>query len=93
MFSLEKKTQGVFGRLVKVLALSLLFKGGDRYLSRVVCCVSFQLVLRDNDIVEVPKDIYKCQKLNTLYLQVNQINVLPPELCKAHIIVIEYINV
>ena len=41
-----------------------------------------QLVLRDNDIVEVPADIYKCQRLRTFHLQVNQINVLPPEISK-----------
>ena len=37
-------------------------------------------MLRDNDISEVPKTIYRCAKLKTLHLQVNQINVLPPEL-------------
>ena len=49
-----------------------------------------QLVLRDNDIVEVPREIYKCQKLKTLFLQVNQINILPPELCKYHYLFILY---
>ena len=39
-----------------------------------------QLVLRDNDITVVPKEIYGCTKLKTLHLQVNQLNVLPPEL-------------
>ena len=42
-----------------------------------------QLVLRDNDISEVPKTIYRCAKLKTLHLQVNQINVLPPELSEC----------
>ena len=44
-----------------------------------------QLVLRDNDIVEIPKEIYKCQKLKTLHLQVNQINVLPPEISETNV--------
>ena len=51
--------------------------------SNIIIMVNFgiiQLVLRDNDISEVPKTIYRCAKLKTLHLQVNQINVLPPEL-------------
>lgn len=42
-----------------------------------------QLVLRDNDIDTVPKGLYKCTRLRTLHLQVNQINVLPPEISKS----------
>lgn len=38
-----------------------------------------QLVLRDNAIVEVPKELGKCVKLKTLHLQGNQIMALPVE--------------
>ena len=39
-----------------------------------------QLVLRDNAIVEVPKELGKCIKLKTLHLQGNQIMAVPLEL-------------
>ena len=44
-----------------------------------------QLVLRDNDISEVPKELHACAKLVTLHLQSNQINVLPPELSELRL--------
>ncbi len=44
-----------------------------------------QLVLRDNDIQTIPKELYKCTRLVTLHLQVNQINVLPPEISKSQL--------
>ena len=39
-----------------------------------------QLVLRDNAIVEVPREVSKCLKLKTLHLQGNQIMALPLEI-------------
>ena len=39
-----------------------------------------QLVLRDNNITDVPAEVSKCSNLKTLHLQFNQINVVPPEL-------------
>ena len=39
-----------------------------------------QLVLRDNQIKEVPPEIAYCSNLQQFHLQVNQINVLPVEL-------------
>ena len=56
------------------------------YASMISSCwssVSFylwQLIIRDNDIVDVPTTIHACTKLKTLQLQGNQINILPPEL-------------
>ena len=41
---------------------------------------SLQLILRDNDIADVPSTLDACVKLKTLHLQGNQINVVPPEL-------------
>ena len=51
-----------------------------------------QLVLRDNDITVVPKEIYGCTKLKTLHLQVNQLNVLPPELSEHQCCLTRFVN-
>ena len=42
--------------------------------------INTQLVLRDNNITDVPAEVSKCSNLKTLHLQFNQINVVPPEL-------------
>ena len=47
-------------------------------------CPFFQLILRDNAIGEVPKDLFKCVKLKALHIQTNQINILPPDMSKSH---------
>lgn len=39
-----------------------------------------QLVLRDNDIVELPKEIGELARLRELHIQGNRLSVLPPEL-------------
>ena len=55
--------------------------------------LTIQLVLRDNDIETVPKGIYKCTRLKTLHLQVNQINVLPPEISKPRFINLHFVHI
>lgn len=46
----------------------------------VLIPIIVQLILRDNDIADVPATIHGCVKLSTLQLQGNQINVIPPEM-------------
>ena len=41
-----------------------------------------QLILRDNDIDSIPLSVDACEKLKTLHLQGNQINVVPPDFGK-----------
>jgi Leucine-rich repeat (LRR) protein len=37
-------------------------------------------VLRDNDLVELPKEIGELSRLRELHIQGNRLSVLPPEL-------------
>lgn len=39
-----------------------------------------QLVLRENDLVELPKEIGELTRLRELHIQGNRLTVLPPEL-------------
>ena len=39
-----------------------------------------QLVLRENDLVEVPKEIGELARLRELHIQGNRLTVLPPEI-------------
>ena len=39
-----------------------------------------QLVLRDNDLIELPKEIAQMTKLKELHIQNNRLTLLPPEL-------------
>jgi hypothetical protein len=38
------------------------------------------LVLRENDIIDLPKQLGACQKLKELHIQGNRLQVIPPEL-------------
>ena len=40
----------------------------------------FQLVLRDNDLFSLPKEIGNLGRLKELHIQGNRLTVLPPEL-------------
>lgn len=40
----------------------------------------FQLSLRDNDLISLPKDIGDLGQLKELHIQGNRLTVLPPEL-------------
>lgn len=40
----------------------------------------FQLVLRENDLIELPKQIGDLARLRELHIQGNRLTVLPPEL-------------
>lgn len=39
----------------------------------------FQLSLRDNDLIDVPREIGECTRLRELHIQNNRLTVLPPE--------------
>lgn len=39
-----------------------------------------QLVLRDNDLIELPKEIGDLTRLRELHIQGNRLTVLPPEI-------------
>lgn len=39
-----------------------------------------QLVLRDNDLIELPKEIGDLARLRELHIQGNRLTVLPPEI-------------
>ena len=39
-----------------------------------------QLVLRDNDLIELPKEIGELTRLRELHIQGNRLTVLPPEI-------------
>jgi hypothetical protein len=41
-----------------------------------------QLVLRENDLVELPKEIGDLSRLRELHIQGNRLTVLPPEIGK-----------
>jgi hypothetical protein len=41
-----------------------------------------QLVLRENDLIDIPKEIGELQRLRELHLQGNRLTMLPPELGK-----------
>ena len=43
-------------------------------------CFCLQLVLRDNDLVELPKALGNLTRLKELHLQNNRLTALPPEL-------------
>lgn len=39
-----------------------------------------QLVLRENDLIDIPKEIGYLPRLRELHIQANRLTVLPPEL-------------
>ena len=39
-----------------------------------------QLALRDNDLIEIPKEIGELPRLKELHIQGNRLTVLPPEI-------------
>jgi Leucine-rich repeat (LRR) protein len=39
-----------------------------------------QLVLRENDLVELPKEVGDLTRLRELHIQSNRLTVLPPEI-------------
>lgn len=45
--------------------------------------LSFQLSLRDNDLISLPKEIGDLAQLKELHIQGNRLTVLPPELGKT----------
>lgn len=48
----------------------------------------FQLVLRENDLVSLPKEIGEINRLRELHVQGNRLTFLPPELGNDGLIVI-----
>jgi Leucine-rich repeat (LRR) protein len=40
----------------------------------------FQLVLRENDLIEIPKELGNLSRLRELHIQANRLTVLPPEI-------------
>lgn len=42
--------------------------------------ILFQLVLRENDLIDIPKEIGYLPRLRELHIQANRLTVLPPEL-------------
>lgn len=46
----------------------------------VKCCQLFQLVLRENDLIALPKEIGELSRLKELHIQGNRLTILPPEL-------------
>ena len=46
----------------------------------LVICGLFQLVLRENDLIMLPKEIGDLSRLKELHIQSNRLTVLPPEL-------------
>jgi len=46
----------------------------------IIISVLFQLVLRDNDLITLPKEIGDLSRLKELHIQGNRLTVLPPEL-------------
>lgn len=57
-----------------------------QYLSKIISyliltvSLSFQLSLRDNDLISLPKEIGDLAQLKELHIQGNRLTVLPPEL-------------
>lgn len=47
---------------------------------KLSCIVTFQLVLRENDLIELPKEIGELARLRELHIQGNRLTVLPPEI-------------
>lgn len=41
---------------------------------------SLQLVLRENDLIELPKEIGELTRLRELHVQGNRLTILPPEI-------------
>lgn len=48
--------------------------------TETLLCSLFQLVLRDNDLIALPKEIGELTRLKELHIQGNRLTVLPPEL-------------
>ncbi len=49
----------------------------------LIVSLSFQLSLRDNDLISLPKEIGDLAQLKELHIQGNRLTVLPPELGKT----------
>lgn len=45
-----------------------------------VIIILLQLVLRENDLIDIPKEIGFLPRLRELHIQANRLTVLPPEL-------------
>jgi len=48
----------------------------------IALCVILQLVLRENDLVSLPKEIGELIRLRELHVQGNRLTVIPPEFGK-----------
>ena len=46
----------------------------------------FQLVLRENDLISLPKEIGELTRLRELLIQGNRLTVLPPELGRLRVV-------
>lgn len=47
---------------------------------RLLIKLELQLVLRENDLIELPKEIGELTRLRELHIQGNRLTVLPPEI-------------
>lgn len=49
-------------------------------------------MLRDNDLIEIPKEIGDLARLRELHLQANRLTVIPPEIGELLAIILYYYN-
>lgn len=55
---------------------------GERVIFLLIgtCYICFQLCLRENDLVTLPKEVGDLPRLRELHIQGNRLTVLPPEI-------------
>lgn len=53
---------------------------GGPSIASAIYCFPLQLVLRDNDLVYLPKEIGELVRLRELHIQGNRLTILPPEI-------------
>ncbi|XP_003382253.1 Ras suppressor protein 1 [Trichinella spiralis] len=51
-----------------------------------IACFEFRLVLRDNNLIFLPKEIGELSRLKELHIQGNRLTVLPPEIGQLDVV-------